>query len=556
MTPAADRTTTAASTAIAHGSPAQPNVLFIITDQQRADHNGFAGNDVVRTPNIDALAARGMVFDNAWVANPVCMPNRSTILTGRMPSVHGVVFNDRSLEPGANTHVRQFRAAGYRTALIGKSHLQHGMSRNAVTPSDLAGGPVDEYWPKGWDTLEDPDRYLDGAPEFPDSFYGFSQVELAIDHGARVSGHHLLWALDRGGRREDLFVPLTAESPARRRSDIWWQVYEPPYDPELHSSSFVADRTIAFIEDSVSAGEPWLAWASFPDPHHPMSPPGEWFDRHRPEDMAVPVSVDDPLDGAPSYLQSLSQIHPRDQRHWVAPCGVAGDHAMLREAIAATYGMIELIDDRVGRIMAALDRLGQIDNTIVVFTSDHGDMMGDHSLMLKGYMHYRGTLAVPMVIVDPRQEPGRTDSLAGSIDLGPTLMELAGVTPFEGMSGHSLVPTLDNPAASVRDHVLIEDDFPGATVRESLLPAKTRTLVTAEGRLTRHSTGEEQLFDTVADPDEMAPLGRSDPARRAEMYERLAEAMMEADDLARGMPMTVDGAVRAPSRASSGGLSW
>ncbi len=543
-------------TAAANGSPAQPNVLFIISDQQRADHAGFAGNDIIRTPHLDSLAARGMVFDNAWVANPVCMPNRSTIMTGRMPSAHGVVFNDRSLEPGANTHVRQFQNAGYRTALIGKSHLQHGMSRNAVIPSDLAGGPVDVYWPKGWDTLEDADRYLSGAPEFPDSFYGFSHVELAIDHGARASGHHLLWALDRGGRMEDLHTPLSAESPFRRRSDRWWQIYEPPYDPELHSSSFVADRAIAFIEDAVSAGKPWLAWTSFPDPHHPMSPPGEWFERHRPEDMELPASVDDPMDRAPRYLQAIHKIHPRDQRHWVAPCGVAGDHDLLREAIAATYGMIELIDDRVGRILAALDRLGQTDNTIIVFTADHGDMMGDHGLMLKGYMHYRGTLAVPMVIVDPRREPGRTRSLAGSIDLGPTLMELADVAPFEGMSGRSLAAVLDDASAAVRDHVLIEDDFPGALVSKARLPAKTRSLVSADMRLTRHSSGEEQLFDTAGDPHEMSPLGRSDPARRADMLERLAEAMMEADDLARGMPMAVNGATRAPSRADSGSLSW
>jgi arylsulfatase A-like enzyme len=100
-----------------------PNVLFIICDQLRADHLGFAGNQVVRTPNIDSIAARGMVFDNAWVANPVCMPNRSTIMTGRMSTAHGVVFNDRSLDWGGYTHVRTFREAGYRTALIGKSHL-------------------------------------------------------------------------------------------------------------------------------------------------------------------------------------------------------------------------------------------------------------------------------------------------------------------------------------------------------------------------------------------------------------------------------------------------
>ena len=524
-------------TAVANGAASQPNVLFIITDQHRADHAGFGGNDVVRTPNLDALAARGMVFDNAWVANPICMPNRSSIMTGRMPSAHGVVFNDRSLEPGANTHVRQFRAAGYRTALIGKSHLQHGMSRNAAFPSGLSEGAVDDYWPTGWDTLEHAERYLEGAPEFPDSFYGFSHVELAIDHGARVSGHHLLWALDRGGRLEDLMVPLTAESPSRRRSERWWQIYEPPYDPEFHSTTFVTERTIAFITDAVERGEPWLAWASFPDPHHPMSPPGEWFDRHRPEDMEVPVSVDDPLESAPGFVQSFSQLHPSQQRNWVTPCGAAGDHDLVRQAIAATYGMIELIDHGIGRMLAALDRLGQTGNTIIVFTADHGDMMGDHGLMLKGFMHYRGTLAVPYVIVDPRRPPGRTDALAGSIDLGPTLLELAGLPGYDGISGRSLAPVLDDPSAAARDDVLIEDDFPGALGPRSMIPVKTRTLVTSDLRLTRHSDGSEQLFDTVTDPDEIAPLGRSDPTRRAEMYERLATAMMEADDIARGMPV-------------------
>ncbi|WP_420446846.1 sulfatase [Candidatus Poriferisodalis sp.] len=521
-----------------NGASSQPNVLFIITDQQRADHTGFGGNDVVRTPHLDALAARGMVFDNAWVANPVCMPNRSTIMTGRMPSAHGVVFNDRSLEPGANTHVRQFRAAGYRTALIGKSHLQHGMSRNAVFPSNQASGAVDGYWPAGWDTLEDAERYLEGAPEFPDSFYGFEHVELAIDHGARVSGHHLLWALDRGGRLEDLMVPMTDESPARRRSKRWWQVYEPPYGAEFHSSTFVTERTIAFIEDAARRGGPWLAWASFPDPHHPMSPPGEWFDRHSPDDMQLPATVDDPLEAAPHYVQAVSQIHPSSQRNWVTPCGVAGDHQLVREAMAATYGMIEMIDDGIGQILATLDRAGQADNTIIVFTSDHGDMMGDHSLMLKGFLHYRGTLTVPMVVVDPRRGPGRTDSLAGSIDLGPTLLELADVRGYDGIGGRSLVPVLDDAGASVRDEVLIEDDFPGALVMNLPIPSKTRTLVTADLRLTRHSDGSEQLFDMATDPDEVAPLRRTDPTRRAEMYERLATAMMEADDLARGMPLS------------------
>ena len=209
-----------------------PNVLFVITDQQRADHAGFMGNPVVRTPHLDELAERGTVFESAWVANPVCMPNRCSIMTGRMPSSHGVIFNDRSLEWTANTHVRAFRAAGYRTALLGKAHLQHGMSRNSMAIAP--GGPsVEASFGAGWDEWEHDERYWDEAPVLPEDFYGFDHVELSIDHGARVSGHHYRWAVDRGADPTHLRVPQTADNPRRRGGDVWWQVYDPPYDLSL-----------------------------------------------------------------------------------------------------------------------------------------------------------------------------------------------------------------------------------------------------------------------------------------------------------------------------------
>ena len=179
----------------------RPNVLFIITDQHRADHVGFGGNDVVRTPNLDALAARSTVFDRAYVSNPVCMPNRSSIMTGRMPSAHGVIFNDRSLSPDANTFVSQLRDNGYRTALIGKSHLQHGMSREAVV--DLPGDPaLRAPWAEGWDTIEHQERYESGDTPDLDDFYGFEHIELTLGHGALSGGHHYQWALDRGVTHE------------------------------------------------------------------------------------------------------------------------------------------------------------------------------------------------------------------------------------------------------------------------------------------------------------------------------------------------------------------
>jgi len=450
--------------------------------------------------------------------------------------VHGVVFNDRSLEWGAATHVRQFRDAGWRTALIGKSHLQHGLSRNAVVPVDAAPAVADPY-PAGWNTLEHAETFDKGVPDWPDDFYGFGHVELAIDHGARVTGHHLRWALDRGGRYEDLVVPMSAEAPARRRSDRWWQVYEPPYDPELHSTSFVAERTIAFIEESAAADEPWLAWASFPDPHHPMTPPGEWFDRHDAADMELPVSNDDPMDHSFGYLRHIRSITADQQRGWVGMMG-ATDHEMVREAIAATYGMIEFIDHGVGRILAAIERLGQIDDTIIVFTSDHGDMMGDHGLMLKGFIPYRGTLQVPLVIADPRRSAARSASLAGSIDLGSTLMDLCDVAPHDGVQGRSLVPVLDDPDATVRDHVLVEDDIRSTVAARAGLPSRIRTLISDEGwKYTRTGHGDTMLFDLVEDPDELRELSHLDQSRRARADSMLVDALMHATDDARGAPV-------------------
>ena len=339
-----------------------------------------------------------------------------------------------------------------------------------------------------------------------------------------------------------MLVDYAADAPGRHRSENWWQVYQPPYDPQFHSTSFVTDRTIAFVEDAQSQAKPWVAWASFPDPHHPMSPPGDWFDRHDPADMELPASIDDPLDGAPDYLKRIQQISPADQRMWVQPCG-ATDRDLVREAIAATYGMIEMIDDGVGKILAAVEASGAADNTIVVFTSDHGDMMGEHGLMLKGYMPYCGTLQVPMVIADPRRAAGRTTSLAGSVDIASTMLELAGQAEFHGMQGTSLTPVLDDPAAAVRDTILIEDDFPDALAELTPTPAKTRTVVTADGtKYTRNSDGDELLFDLAHDPLELTDLSERDSALRAAAIERLTDALIDAADQARGAP-TVGAAV-------------
>lgn len=408
---------------------------------------------------------------------------------------------------------------------------QNGISRLTSTNTTERGAVADPHW-DGWNELEFAEHFNRSAPPWPDDFYGFDTTELSLDHGANVAGHHLLWALQRGARREDLVVPQTADNPKRRGSDAWWQVYDPPYGEEFHSSSFVADRTINFIEQAAAEDSPWLAWASFPDPHHPFTPPGQWYDRHDPADMELPDTFDDPIDGAPKYLKMFQKRTVHDMRNWVDVIGATSPE-VTRAAIAANYGTIEMVDDRVGQILAAVDRLGQTDDTIVVFTSDHGDMMGDHGLLLKGLMHYSGTLRVPLVIADPRRDPARTTSLASSIDLGPTLMELCGVDGYRGIQGKSLAPILDDPAHSVRDHVLIEDDLD--IDANGLVPSRTRTLITPSHRYTRHDTGEEALYELGTADDERTNLADAEPELRVELLDQLTGSLLAHSDSARGL---------------------
>jgi arylsulfatase A-like enzyme len=507
----------------------RPNILWIIADQLRADHVGFGGNPIVRTPNLDALAARGTVFDWAWVANPICMPNRCSMLTGRMPSAHGVIFNDRSLTPGANTFARELVGAGYRTALIGKSHIQHGLSRNVVRPQRQAPTLHDPY-PAGWDTLENAERYRDGAPEITD-FYGFQHVEFAIGHGDAVTGHHYRWALERGADPAQLPQSWGPGSPARERYPGWWQVYQPELPEEYHSTTFVTEQTVAWLEAHAAsqAPAPFFLQCSYPDPHHPFTPPGRWWNAYRSDDMPVPATFDDPLTNAPAHLRFIRSLPPSDNP--VQMFGPTRD--VVQHAMAAEFGLIEMMDTGIGKVIAALERLGMMNDTIVVFTSDHGEMFGDHGLMLKATMHYQGCLKVPLVIARPGGSAARTRSLASSLDLAQTFLELADVAPFADMQGKSLVPLLDDPGATVRDCVLVEEDFPLA--RDGApLPRRSRTLITERYRYSRYSTGDVEIYDLTNDAQELRNLATDTGSGelRSELAERMLDAITQVSSFA------------------------
>lgn len=521
----------------------RPNFLLIITDQHRADHLGCYGNPVVKTPHIDALAARGTRFTEFFVSCPICMPNRATLMTGRVPSLHGVRQNGQPLPFAAVTFVELLRAAGYRTALMGKSHLQNISSREmtmglpkpdpakAQPPDSLkearrdiwADGRYDQELPETW---EGEDGFELNLP-----FYGFDTVRLAIHHGDSATGHYSRY-LAQHFKEPDSLRGRANALPANR--DIWapngWRTRIPE---EHYTTSWIADETIAFLKQQKNADQPFFIQCSFPDPHHPFTPPGKWFDMYDPADVPAPDAFGHPKALLPPHLAALHA--QRDSNRPINKDGVmvfACTEREARGAIALNYGSISMIDDRVGRVLATLQETGLAENTVVIFTADHGDFMGDHQLLLKGALHYRGLVRVPCIWADPAANgaPKTTDALAGTIDIPASILDRAGVAPFNGIQGKSLRALA--AGSDRRDAVVVEEDQ-----RRSYMGFppnfRARTAFDGRWRLTVYSCADwGELYDLREDPNEFRNLWDEprQTAERARMMELLARQMIALAD--------------------------
>ena len=504
-------------------SERRPNFLFICTDQMRADHMGLAGNPVIQTPQLDALASGGVNLPRAYVNCPLCMPSRATWFTGLTPRGHGVRTNGIPLDPAIPTVPAALAAAGYRTASIGKIHLTN-FTRHADVP--IASLPPErfceliDHWASG---------ELNGVPT---PYYGLDHVDVTLGHGSGVQGDYALWL-----QREypDEWVRLRTEavkpSPLGAEACGMYALDEPH-----HHTAYVADRTIAYLRRRAEGG-PFFLMCSFPDPHHPYHVPKPWDATYSPDDVVPPARRDGELDDlAPFFRQIYEGSILLSGRR--SPTKMSDEHR--REILAYTYGMVSLVDRHVGRVLAALDELGLADDTVVVFTSDHGDLMGDHGLLNKGPFHFEGLLRVPMIWRWPGRFPARTaPGLASLLDVAPTILDLAGVPIPEGPAspeapdqppawpGRSLVPLLTGQTDAVQESVVIEND-------EDYLGLRLRTLVTSTHKITTYTghRGPEpygELFDLANDPDELHNLwDRSDHAALkreliAQLHHRLAE---------------------------------
>jgi len=275
-----------------------PNFLFIITDQHRADHLGCYGNSVVHTPNIDAIAEKGFRWDRFYVANPICMPNRASIMTGRLSSLHGARHNGIALSKDQTTFVELLRDAGYSTGLIGKSHLQSftGLpATNTFKPDPGKSMPERSLRDAFKNNRHSPDYDMEDirrwktplADRIDDHFYGFNHVEIAADHADQASGDYLLWARQQQANFDQLVGLDNAIRDNRINSPQAWRTSVPE---ELYSTSWIADRSENWLSAQATSNDPFFLQMSFPDPHHPFTPPGKYWDMYDPDDIELPAS--------------------------------------------------------------------------------------------------------------------------------------------------------------------------------------------------------------------------------------------------------------------------
>ncbi|WP_224814727.1 sulfatase [Hasllibacter sp. MH4015] len=509
----------------------RPNILIVMTDQQRADHLGCYGNPIVRTPHIDGLAARGTRFDKFYVANPICQPNRAALATGQLTSVNGCRQNGIPLGLDCTTYADVLRAVGYRTGLVGKAHFQNvspipakrpeakGAGDVPPTPFELArrsqrAGPVYGHEVRTvW--VDDPDH------DIPTPYYGFDHLRLCIGHGDQVEGHYTKWLLDRLNGAPDPRGRGAALDNGPQEAPQIWRTAVPEH---LYPTAFVGEEACAFLREP--SDDPFLLLASFPDPHHPFTPPGHYYDLYDPDDIPLPESFDHPTAARtdlPAHMQRVYQIGAeKPDAFW--PFHTDAD--ATRRMIALNYGAITMIDDWVGRILATLEDSGKADDTIVVFMSDHGDYMGDHGTVLKHGLHTQGLIRVPMIWVDPRRDAGVATIQGSAIDFAPTLLQAVGLACPIGMQGRDLL------APAAEDLPVLIEDAGLAFASEDGLTA-SRTLVHQNWRMTLFEGSDlGELYDLTADPHELANLW-TDPAasdRKAAMTAHLAHRQMALRD--------------------------
>lgn len=497
---------------------ARPNILLITSDQQHWNTLGCL-NPEIETPHLDALAKDGTLFHRAYCPNPTCTPTRASIITGKYPSQHGAWSLGTKLSEDEHTVGEDFADAGYRTSLVGKAHFQplHG---------------TDEYPSlESYPILQD----LDFWRNFDERFYGFDHVELARNHAdeAHVGQHYAIWMEEKGLTNwRDYFSPPTGNAKGQYRT---WPIPE-----EFHYDTWIAERTNALMESYQQNDENFFLWASFFDPHPKYLVPEPWDTMYNPETLTVPSVTPGEHDNNPVHFQLTQQKKPDFSEWRETGKGVHGFRSHLRDRdelakdIGIYYGMVSLMDKYIGKILGKLDALGLADNTLVVFTSDHGHFYGQHGLTAKGAFHYEDVIRVPFIARYPDVVPAGKESnaLQTLVDLAPSFLSAAGIDIPHPMTGVDQTPVWYGQEEQVRDHIIVENHHEPTTVH-------VKTYVNDRYKLTVYYNRDYgELFDMQDDPGEINNLWNSPnhAELKADLVMKLLFAEMGKESL--GMPRT------------------
>ncbi|MGH2684902.1 MAG: sulfatase family protein [Actinomycetota bacterium] len=469
-------------------------ILLVTTDQQRYDTLGCNGGTLARTPVVDGLAAEGIRFERAHPQSVVCMPSRSTILTGQHPTTHGVWMNGVPLPVDAPSVAAVLHDAGYRTAMFGKAHFEPYLDP-FLRFTENAMGRIGPQPPAGLHR-------------------GFEHLEMAT-HTPIGNTHYAQWIREHHPEAAGMFYAvLDPELRVNAAGDADTgapQVHVNPIPREWYHTDWVADRTIGWL-DSLDADDDWFCWMSFPDPHHPWDPPESEVGRIDWRDVPLPA-------GYPESQAEREQILDGKPRHWRlwydgtlvsnyeapaqwVPATLTADQ--VREVNARNAVECELIDEALGRVLSCIAARGWDDDVDVVFTTDHGELQGDFGLLFKGPYHVDALMRLPLVWRPARRAgvaPATVTAPVGLVDLAPTFCAAAGLDLPDWMQGTPLPVDDGDTAARGHERVLTEWDSElfGVDVHVRTI-TRDRWVCTAYRPGTVHDGTEGELYDLVDDP--------------------------------------------------------
>ncbi len=456
----------------------RPNVLWLMSDQHNANCTGYAGNPDVKTPALDRIAAGGVNFSNGFANNPICSPSRICFMTGQYMHTHRMFGNNHAeySKPNPDTLGCLFRRYGYQTALIGKSHMV-----------------------RRWDA---------------DGFEHIRYTDLCDALRTRPeTTHYFQYLTDRG--LADGYEEGSAK-PGQEYMDDGSGPSRLPYEHSIER--YTGRETLKFLENR-DESRPFFLHMSFQRPHAPIAPAREFYDLYDPDRLTLPDSAFD-------WLKNRFAGHPgfmADKLNAGCEYPLASTEARLRRCIASYYGLISAIDQEIGGVLDYLESVGELENTIVFYTADHGDFAGEHGLFHKNFGLFDSIQKIPFLLKWPGGPAGVTcDRLVESVDLYPTLCELCDVPLPEGRDGMSLAAV--EKGECDRDAVFCEwQNFDREPARLSSIRTREFRLVCQTGQ------AEGELYDHRTDPGETENRW-NDPqyaAIRFELLQRLLEFTLQ-----------------------------